>query len=67
MMASYKKEVAKLARTLRKIGWVVELTNGNHLRWASPHGGFVISASSASDQRAILNLKARLRRMGADL
>jgi len=45
-------------------GWRVEPTNGQHLRWISPEGKFVISAASPSDFRAVKNHLSVMKKYG---
>ena len=48
-------------------GWSVAKTRGNHVKWASPTGAVVFSASTPSDRRAIHNIRAMLRRKGLQI
>lgn len=54
------------ARALaRKRGWRIEQRGSGHLAWFPPDGGrFVITSSTPSDHRAVLNALADLRRAG---
>jgi len=61
-------DLQSLIRTAQRQGWSVQLRRGGHLAWKSPSGdGVVFSASSPSDWRAQLNLRASLRRAGLHL
>ena len=55
------KDLEKLARELRRLGWVVEVTRGNHVRWANPATGFVtftgLTPSSDAARRAMRTLR----------
>jgi hypothetical protein len=53
----------ELARDCISEGWVVEQTNGNHLKWTAPNGEFVFSASTPGDQRVYRNHIALLRQV----
>ncbi|TFW43111.1 type II toxin-antitoxin system HicA family toxin [Pseudomonas fluorescens] len=43
-------------------GWMVSRTRGGHIRFTKPGLGSIYTSSTASDYRAGLNAKARLRR-----
>lgn len=45
-------------------GWRLIVTNGGHLKWAAPNGEVVFSSRTPSDRRAVMNLRADLRRRG---
>ena len=54
-----------LARTARRSGWVIAHTGSGHLRWTSPEGAAVITASTpGGGNRSVRNARARLRRAG---
>lgn len=53
------------ARELKEQGWTCEQAGSGHIRWVSPTGETVTSASSPSDRRARLEFVADLRRAGA--
>jgi len=58
-------DLQQLIRRAVHQGWSVEQRRGGHLCWRSPGRGVqVFSASSPSDWRANLNLRASLRRAG---
>ena len=60
-----KGPYGSLARGAVALGWTVEVTKGDHLRWTPPGGGdFVITCATPSDRRAVLNDRAILRRHG---
>ena len=48
---SNTKEIREYIKEVEKQGWTVVKTNGDHLKWISPSGGFVISASTSSDRK----------------
>jgi len=58
-------DLQQLIRRAVHQGWSVEQLPGGHLCWRPPGRGVqVFSASSPSDWRANLNLRASLRRAG---
>ena len=61
---SARKEIKEMIKAARKAGWIVTLTNGGHWKWQNPNGDIFYSALTPSDRRALLNMKAYLRRMG---
>jgi predicted RNA binding protein YcfA (HicA-like mRNA interferase family) len=61
---SMKKEVHQLIELAVMQGWSVERTKGSHLKWLSPLGAIMFSASTPSDTRAIQNIKKELRLRG---
>lgn len=48
-------------------GWVINFTNGDHIKWMSPSGEAYISSNTPSDTRATANLKAALVKRGLRL
>lgn len=58
------KELSSLVKQATEQGWVVELTNGGHVKWQSPMGRFFFSAQTPSDIRALKNIKRDLRNNG---
>ena len=48
---SHIKEIREFIKEVEKQGWTVVKTNGDHLKWISPTGDFVISSSTPSDRR----------------
>lgn len=61
------KDTRKLSKRVRKQGWEVYYTRNGHICFRSPSGEKVIGPGTASDWRALKNLKANLRRAGANL
>jgi len=57
-----KHAVKELLRWAEAAGWRVQFTRGGHLRLRHPDGGVVVAASTPSDQRALANLRAQMRR-----
>lgn len=48
---SHIKEIRELAKIVEKQGWTVIKTKGDHIKWVSPSGQFIISASTPSDRK----------------
>lgn len=61
------KDIEKYARRLRKIGWVVELTSGNHLRWVPPGGDFTYVSPLTGNRHTLKRLKAAFKRAGYEV
>lgn len=62
---SNTKEIREYIKEVEKQGWTVIKTNGDHLKWISPNGGFVISASTSSDRkRFFYNLNKDMAKFG---
>jgi predicted RNA binding protein YcfA (HicA-like mRNA interferase family) len=57
-----KRDLHALVRQAESEGWLVERTNGGHLRLTHPNGAVVFCAWSPSDSRAVKNVRALLRR-----
>ena len=53
-----------LARAAAARGWQISHLGSGHLRWKSPDGAVVVTASTPGDRRTALNERARLRRAG---
>lgn len=53
-----------LAQYARHAGWSITHLGSGHLRWRSPDGAVVVTASTPGDRRTALNERARLRRAG---
>ena len=63
-----RKEVNQLIEKLQRLpGWTVELRKGGHYIAKGPRPGLCIIAATPSDPRALRNIKATLRRLGAQL
>lgn len=62
------KDMRQMIGRVRRQGFEVSRTGGNHLRVISPSGGAVTVPSSPSGgRRSLENTRACLRRIGADL
>jgi transcriptional/translational regulatory protein YebC/TACO1 len=63
------KETQQLLRNLRLQGWRVEKQRrAGHYRLYPPNGGpFIVTGGTPSDSRGTKNLRAQLRRAGAQL
>lgn len=60
------KDISQLIRELRKLAdWTVELKPGGHYAAKGPRRALYHFAATPSDVRAIRNIRAQLRRMGA--
>ena len=62
------KDLAKLGRRLRREGWTVELTGGNHVRWRAPDGWIYFSGytpSPRATQTAIRDLTRKTDELGS--
>lgn len=60
---SRKNEADKLWRLLRRQGFTVERTNGDHIRITHPNmDRMVFAPSTPSDYYSLLNVKMRLKR-----
>lgn len=63
-----QKDLRKLVKKAKKLGWTVEVTGGTHLKWIPPwDADFVMTGSTPSDYRAWKNICQRLRRAGLKL
>jgi len=62
-------DLTTLVHLARRQGWCVERTGGGHMRFRSPDptAPFIITSSTPSDQRAVRNMRAMLRRAGLDM
>lgn len=67
MAKGSNKETAKIVKELRRQGWEVTKTNGNHWKAVSPHGkGVCFFPSTPGEGRSIQNTRAHLKRLGAN-
>lgn len=66
MRMSLKKDLHQLIKQAEAVGFRVTHTANGHYRWDSPlpECGPTFSPSTPSDKRALLNLRAHLRRVG---
>lgn len=65
-MPKHRSDWNQLLTRLRAQGWRVRYTK-NHLRLYGPEGQLVFCPASASDYRALRNIRAQLRNHGANL
>lgn len=64
-MAGIHKDLRPLVKELRKRGYTIAQTRGNHYGVYAASGTLLqVFAATASDHRAIKNLRADLRRKG---
>jgi hypothetical protein len=62
------RDIAQLIKRLRALpGWEVELKRGGHYAARGPRRALCHFSSTPSDPRAVSNIKAQLRRLGADI
>lgn len=62
---SHIKEIREFAKVAERQGWTVVKTKGDHLKWISPGGPFIISASTPSDRRRFFqHLAQDMARLG---
>jgi predicted RNA binding protein YcfA (HicA-like mRNA interferase family) len=57
-----KYDLERLLRRASACGWLVMRTRGGHWRLRHPNGGIVVTSSTPSDRRAVLNMRAQMRR-----
>ncbi|KXV60273.1 hypothetical protein AD948_05875 [Acetobacter senegalensis] len=55
----------KLLATVKGRGWSATRTNGGHVRWQHDSGAFLFGSATPSDNRAIKNLMAQMKRVEA--
>lgn len=61
-------EISQLIRKVRRLpGWTVELRKAGHYLATSPSGEQCFMPRSPSDWRSLLNVRAQLRRLGANI
>jgi predicted RNA binding protein YcfA (HicA-like mRNA interferase family) len=58
------KEVQSWADTAERLGWRVEITGGNHIKFMPPRRGEIVIVPKTGSYRCELNVKSRLRRAG---
>lgn len=59
---SPRKDQRALIREAEALGFVVKVTNGDHLRWTAPNGAFFFTAATPSDNRNTRNVRAQIKR-----
>jgi predicted RNA binding protein YcfA (HicA-like mRNA interferase family) len=57
-----RHDLERLLRQASACGWQVARTRGGHWRLLHPSGGIVVMSSTPGDRRALLNMRAQLRR-----
>lgn len=63
-----KDELKQMMKRATMVGWQILRSKNGHLIWLSPCGKFrVVTSSTPSDNRALKNIEADLRRAGLDL
>jgi predicted RNA binding protein YcfA (HicA-like mRNA interferase family) len=63
MRWTQNRDLNSLLDAVVEAGWMVDRTRGNHLREVSSRGSVVTVATTPSDYRAVLNTRARIRRI----
>jgi hypothetical protein len=58
------KDLDKLIDQAKDQGWEIQIKRSGHYKWVSPSGRFVVSSSTPSDRRAVMNITRDLRRYG---
>jgi predicted RNA binding protein YcfA (HicA-like mRNA interferase family) len=56
------KDLEPVARQCLKAGWTVEVTKGNHVRWASPDGSFTTVTSLTGSGNGAHRAKQKILR-----
>jgi hypothetical protein len=76
MNAKTRRQLGTEIKAAEAAGWTVEMTKNCHVKFSPPPGardrsgspaGPVFTGSTASDHRAVKNLRAQLRRSGLDV
>lgn len=62
MKYSTSKDMDALCLLAESTGWVVQKTNGGHVKLSAPNGKVVFCAGSPSDRRAVSNTQAKMWR-----
>jgi N-acetylmuramoyl-L-alanine amidase len=60
-----KRDMQQLRKRLEAQGWTVSLTRSNHYRATAPCGGTVFMPATPSKGRSYLNVRAKVKRLGA--
>jgi hypothetical protein len=66
-MTSGNKDLRFLIVKASEQGWTVSVRRNTHLKWVSPLGYVYFSCATPSDNRAIKNIKADLKKAGLKL
>ncbi len=62
------RDIRQLVKQIRRLpGWDVELKRGGHYAARGPRRALCHFSSTPSDKRSISNIKAQLKRLGADI
>lgn len=64
---SARRDLKDMLRRAVEAGWTVTKTRGCHWLLRSPSGARVVTGSTPSDGRALLNFRADLKRNGLEL
>lgn len=61
------KDLEKLARRARKLGWDVRVTNSNHIRWTPPGEGVTpIMSGLTMNSGGVARTKLTLKKAGLE-
>lgn len=60
------KDIQVLLRSLKNAGWIIERTTRNHYK-VTKGAEVVVLAGTPSDPRSLRNMRAELRRRGAQI
>lgn len=66
-MKTTSKDMNKMLKKLKKLGWTISVTGTTHIRVVSPAGQIAVVSNSCSDRRGLLNARSDLRKIGAPL
>jgi biotin operon repressor len=61
------KDLDKLIHQAKDQGWQIQIKRSGHYKWVSPSGRFVVSSSTPSDRRAVMNIVRDLKRYGFEV
>lgn len=64
-MSMPSRHVKQILATVKKRGWVAQITNGGHVKWRHDSGAFLFGSATPGDRRAARNLMAQMRRVEA--
>lgn len=61
MTTSAKKDFKQLAKRLKRDGWEIEYSRGQHIKLTGPNGELVFHSASPGDQNALHSLRREIR------
>lgn len=63
---SCRRDLERMIREYRHVGWEITRTKGSHWKWVSPDGKVIVySSGSPSDYRALRKHQGELKRAQA--